>query len=347
MSKTSSSSGETKQDDTPLHFLGSVLIPSVHRSDTTKYDFTETDIARWTLIFSFLHFNEFERLSVRSLCNFFRTVLPGPTCAGVYTIFPHPNHPSLNSLMHRLNDMALVEGINVEHLFLANGVHVIQDEYYEYYRENVNMVCINFPISIIGESREHCIVMGGLFINGKKEDDVNVSNLTLRTALDREATCVLRHGENAPENGSGDLNGEYGVFGYAGASIHLDNVSVENSAGIGVVVSASKRNTMKNCNVSHSKGSGLCVDCDGVMTISGKDSTIHHNCIGGRSHSHGLCTNDYEAVIHLTSSVTIETISTNNGGGGNYGRTSDHMMTGGEGTIAIVDSAGKIIETIY
>ena len=36
------------------------------------------------------------------------------------------------------------------------------------------------PISINGESREHCVVMGGLETNGKEEDDVNVSNLTLR-----------------------------------------------------------------------------------------------------------------------------------------------------------------------
>ena len=57
------------------------------------------------------------------------------------------------------------------------------------------------PISIVGESREHCIVMGGLEMNGKKEDDVNVSNLTLR-----------------------DAKG-VGVCGERGASIHLDNVS--------------------------------------------------------------------------------------------------------------------------
>ena len=60
------------------------------------------------------------------------------------------------------------------------------------------------PISIIGESRKHCIVMGGLKMNGTEEDDVNVTNLTLR-----DSKC-------------------FGVFG-DGVSIHLDNVSVENS----------------------------------------------------------------------------------------------------------------------
>ena len=73
------------------------------------------------------------------------------------------------------------------------------------------LIFINLPISIIGESREHCIVIGGLRMKGKKEDDVNVSNLTLR-----------------------DSKGN-GVFGYNGASIHLDNVSVGNSECLHVV----------------------------------------------------------------------------------------------------------------
>ena len=47
--------------------------------------------------------------------------------------------------------------------------------------------------------------------------------------------------------------------------------------------------------------------------------------------------NSSSSSIHLASSLTIETISKNNGGGGNYG---------GTGTIAIVDNEGTIIETI-
>merc|ERR1712166_1061458 len=118
----------------------------------------------------------------------------------------------------------------------------------------LNMVNINISISIIGESREHCIVMGGLKMNGNQEDDVNVSNLTLR-----------------------DSKG-HGICGYNGASIHLDNVSVENSGWSGVVVQGTKRSTMKNCNLSHSKKSGLGVVNGGLMTIDGNDTTIHHNC---------------------------------------------------------------------
>ena len=90
--KTSSTSSDaTKQDDTQLHFLGTKLIHPA----TTKEELILTDLARWTAIFSFLHFNEYARLSVRTLCRLFHTVLPRPTCAGVYTMFPHPNHASL------------------------------------------------------------------------------------------------------------------------------------------------------------------------------------------------------------------------------------------------------------
>ena len=84
---------------------------------------------------------------------------------------------------------------------------------------------------------------------------------------------------------------------------------------------------MKNCNVSHSKQSGLSVWYGGLMTIDGNGTTIHHNCTGGYGY-YGLHTNrcsrydsnhDSSSSIHLTSSLTIETISKNNGGGGNHG----------------------------
>ena len=185
---TSSTSSGTKQDDVPLHHLGKYMIPTVYRSGTTKSDFTETDIGLLTIIFSFLHFNEYERLVLRTFCHLFRAVLAGPT--GMYTTFPHPNHTSLDSLTTRLNEMAC-DGKNVPlSLFIADGVHEGPDRYYPGYIE------INIPISIIGESREHCIVMGGLFMKGKKEDDVNVSNLTL---------CDSKRN---------------GVWGLNGASIH-------------------------------------------------------------------------------------------------------------------------------
>jgi len=103
-------------------------------------------------------------------------------------------------------------------------------------------------------------------------------------------------------------------------------VSVENSGRNGVAVWRTLCNTMKNCNVSHSKKSGLCVRYGGVVTIDGNGTTIHHNCTKGNVYDYGLHTGDFYSPgsIHLASSLTIETISMNNGGGGN---------NGGKGTI--------------
>jgi hypothetical protein len=193
---------------------------------------------------------------------------------------------------------------NLLKIMLSNGVH---DEDGRYVR-------IGYPVSIIGESRDGCIVMGGLQINGEEEDDINVTNLTLRESNN----C--------------------GVDGNNGASIHLDNVSVENSEWCGVGVEGAKRSTMKNCNVSHSTFSGLYVEGDGLMTISGNGTTIHHNCTHGQSNYYGLDTNDSSSSIHLASSLTIETTSKNNGGGGNHG---------GGGTIKSVDKDGKVLEVVY
>ena len=194
--------------------------------------------------------------------------------------------PGLNSLMNAVYE-AHTNGIT--DIFLLNGTH----------DEKGNIVNINIPISIIGESREHCVVMGGLYMYENREDDVNVSNLTLRDSMGN------------------------GVCGnWNGATIHLDNVSVENSGQNGVEVHGRERNTMKNCNVSHSKQSGLVVGDGGLMSMNGNGTTIHHNCTDGESVHYGVSTDrnggSSFSSIHLASPLTIEMISMNNGGGGDY-----------------------------
>jgi len=201
---------------------------------------------------------------------------------------------------------------NLLKIMLSNGVH----------NEDGERVCINYPISIIGESRDGCTVIGCLLIQGQEEDDVNVSNLTLHKSKG------------------------HGVYLHHGASVHLDNVGVENSGACGVAVHGTKRSTMKNCNVSHSKWSGLRVSGDGLMTIDGNGTTIHHNCTNGempaRDGGYGLHTGwGSFSSIHLVSPLTLETVSTNNNGGRNYG---------GNGTIKSVDKEhvyGKVLEVVW
>ena len=70
-------------------------------------------IAWWSRIFSFLFLcvpdDNIERIELRSLCRLFRDALkPLP----LWTSFPHPNFPSLNRLMKKLNKMyAALPGI--------------------------------------------------------------------------------------------------------------------------------------------------------------------------------------------------------------------------------------------
>ena len=238
-------------------------------------------------IFAYLGPTAYETMKLRSYCKLFSKALK-PLPKGSWTSYPHPKYSSLRGLFGRINELSGSGSTNIPKLVLIEkGIH----------DEGGNIVHINVSISIVGESREHCVVMGGLRMNGKKEDDVNVSNLTLRDSKG---------------------NGVYGV--YNGASMHLDNVSVENSGCRGVYVYSTKRNyTMKNCNVSHSKSSGLEVYGGGLMTIDGNATTIHHNGTGGDGY-YGLNVG-FSSSIHLVSPLTKEMISTNNNGGQNYSGT--------------------------
>ena len=76
---------------------------------------------------------------------------------------------------------------------------------------------------------------------------------------------------------------------------------------------------------------------DGLVTIDGTGTTIHHNCSGGMGGEYGLHADFFSDSIQFASSLIHDIIVTNNGGGGNYG---------GDGTIVIVGNEGTIIETI-
>ena len=221
-------------------------------------------------IVSFVKISRKECVQLPATCKDFHLGLKLPKLS--WTSFPQKKYKTLNKLMNRLNELAK-RGKNVPSLlFVDDGVHKVKaHELLESNIRKVNILNINIPISIIGESREHCIVMGGLQMNGKKEDDVNVSNLTLRGSKGN------------------------GVCGDRGACIHLDNVSVEYSKNYGVVVCCNvsstyrNRNTMKNCNVSRSKGSGLVVGTGALLWYDG-GTTVHHNFTDEDSAHYGVHT---------------------------------------------------------
>ena len=176
-------------------------------------------------------------------------------------------------------------------LFLESGVH----------EEEGEKVTIDFPLKVVGQNKNDVQIRAGLWIEGKKEEDVFFTDCTVTGAK------------------------SHGVCGWKGAAMHLNNVCVEKCGWSGVYVHSTTRNTMTDCNVNNNKLSGVSVGYGGRMVIDGSATTIHHNVTGGDSDCYGLDASSSSS-IHLKS-LTKESISTNNGGGGNYG---------GKGTIKTI-----------
>jgi len=214
-------------------------------------------------------------------------------------------NPGENSLSTALLKM---KAAKMTQMFLKNGTH----------NERGKQVVIDFPITIIGESKDGCTIFGGLvYTPYEQHSNYSVRNLTIQGSSHDGVSIILTQ--------------EDSKSGKTGASIHLDNVSVENSGNDGVSVrSCGTGSTMNNCNVSGSRNNGLIV-IDGEMTISGPGTTIRDNCTCGKSDCYGLHTIDFrrETFINLAPSLTIEAICSNNGSGGN---------TGGRGGISIIGS---------
>ena len=80
-------------------------------------------------------------IDLRSSCKLFRLSLPPPP---LYTVFPHPKHATLKSLLDRRSALyAKNSGKDIPSLlFIEEGEHVGKDLH------------VNFPISIIGAGRE-------------------------------------------------------------------------------------------------------------------------------------------------------------------------------------------------
>ena len=90
-----------------LDYLSNQLIVECHPGDGQE----PLHLMRWwKRIFSLLGPTHTERIKLRLLCNMFNASLPPALGVKeykgqVYTMFPHPNHPSLNSLMTRCDEL--------------------------------------------------------------------------------------------------------------------------------------------------------------------------------------------------------------------------------------------------
>ena len=94
---------------TPLTYLSTRLIVPYFITTNGTIKRPEHLIAWWSRIFSFYVPDDKDLIELRSLCRLFRDSLkPLP----LWTIFPHPNFPTLNGLMNKLNELyAALPGI--------------------------------------------------------------------------------------------------------------------------------------------------------------------------------------------------------------------------------------------
>merc|ERR1712166_1665767 len=81
----------------------------------------------------------------------------------------------------------------IKEIFLENGVH----------DQKGKQVVIDFPVTITGESKDGCTIIGGLKMLGNYEDDVNVKHLTISQSKGN------------------------GVQGWRGMSFHLFHLNIE------------------------------------------------------------------------------------------------------------------------
>ena len=170
----------------------------------------------------------------------------------------------------------------------------------------------NRPIKICGQGIGETILDGfGLKIQGSKSN----------------GTVVIQ-----------DLSIQEGTF-----------VGLQANNGMDLIVRRCKVEKFQNCGVVAYNAHISCddvqvIDCGncGVLTqgstvkLSSENTRIEGNMTSGDSQFYGLTAYDSSSKIQIVTPLTKDTISINNGGGGNWG---------GPGTIEQVDSDGVVLQT--
>jgi hypothetical protein len=258
----------------------------------------------WKRIFALVGPTHSERVRLRLLCNMFNASLPPGLGTGeykgcVYTEYPHPNHPSLESLIarcHELHDEDPTRAPTI--IFIQEGVHEVDESYLE--------IC--YPLKIIGAGQEKTIIHGGGFhITGTKEEGKRVvlKDMTISETSDN------------------------GVTGYYGLSWLCDSLTITQCDTHGVFAYSTKGRLI-NCAITQCGGNGICCSSNALIELEGSQTNVDGNVTSGRSGWYGLLTVFTSSIIHLLFPLTKESVSTNNHGGANYG--------GITGTIQTVDS---------
>jgi hypothetical protein len=225
----------------------------------------------------------------------------------VFTEYPHPNHPSLTSLLRRCHDVNAVNPRRAPTiLFIQEGVHEVEGRHY---------LRITYPMKIIGAGQEKTIIHGGFKIQeGTKEEKkrVDMQGMTMKGSS------------------------ECGLYDDNGLSFLCKDMTFTQCGDFGVYANNTKGRLI-NCVITQCGGSGIVSWRNALIELEGDQTKVDGNGTGGYFGCYGLETSSTSSIIHLLFPLTEESVSTNNHNGQNYG---------GKGEIAIVDNDGNTIEII-
>ena len=172
-------------------------------------------------------------------------------------------------------------------IVVGRGEHQIDGDYLK----------IPSAMNILGDldvPKEMIVIVGGISFEAGIQKNCHLQHTTLRQA---------QH------------NGVLGM-----SSFTMEDVIVEQCGDFGVIVVAGVIGRCTNMEVRHCGKTGVIASMDGSITLAGAKTTVHHNCIHGFSGSYGLGVwGSSSSTVQLISPLTKEKVSTNNGGGGNWG----------------------------
>jgi len=229
-----------------------------------------------------------EYIELRSSSKLFHSALQPPP---LWTTFPNSNHATLQSLVNRLEELrggdVMSSGNVPSVLFIEEGEYGGEGRY----------VYVKKPLSMYGAGRGKTTLVGvGLMIQGNKSDGiVKIEDLTIKAGK------------------------QCGLFACEGMNVMMKGCTVEDCQSIGVVANGADI-SCDDLQVIGCGWSGVCAEYNATIILSGQGTSIQRNGTDGDSGDYGLeADSSSSGTIHLVLPLTKEQISTNNGGGGNWG----------------------------
>jgi hypothetical protein len=174
---------------------------------------------------------------------------------------------------------------------------------------------INCPISIHGAGQNNTILQRhGIFIAGTKKEKkrVDMQGMTMKGSRGSGLDNVL--------NGLSFLCKDMTFTQCGERGVHARNT----------------KGRLNNCVITQCRRSGIWCSSNALIELEGDQTKVDGNVTGGGGYEYGLRTSDTSSIIHLLFPLTKESVSTNNGGSGNYDRYDND-------TIETVESLEKLL----